>query len=61
MAGLLVTRKSLLDYLSLILILGVLLGPETTCNDCGRFTHEQDKAGVEKAQPAGPGRMHTQS
>lgn len=60
-AGLLVTRKSLLDYLSLILILWVLLGPETTCNGCGRFTHEPGKDDMEKAQPAGPGRMHTQS
>lgn len=45
-AGLLVTRKSLLDYLSLILILGVLLGP--TCNGCERFTHEQGKDDMER-------------
>lgn len=55
------TRKSPLDYLSLILILGLLLWPENTCNDCERFTHEQGKADMEKAQLAGPGEdAHTE-
>ena len=50
-AGLPAARKSLLGYLSCILILGVLLRPETICNDSERFAQEWDKADVEKALP----------
>lgn len=62
-----VARGSLWFSLGQILVLGVLLQPETICNDGERFAQEWGQADVEKAFPPSTilwvlgRRMHTHS